>query len=501
MKPANEDVFFLIRSMTPAEKKHFRQYARRHVIGEQNNYLALFEEIEKQNAYDEERLKEIFGHTRFAAYFPVAKRYLYDQIIESLHYFHTESSPEEQIKKDLHGAEILLEKGLPQQAWKLLKKNRTRINRYELFHLLPAQLKLERKCMDRTLYEHTGEETLENWRRDFADCLEMLREESEYGFLNSSISRRHYRKISSPNLRKQSEADVPDIEFMVEENRRPKGLRAQMDYYKAMATHRFMKGDPAGAYRFNQAFINLFEDHPHLMELFPKQYLGALNNFLIDNHQLKKYDALEEGIRKLEQLSERKEFQKIPQIKEKIFERSSLLKLNALIDQDRFADALALLPGILERLQQYRSRISVHNLYTFYYLAAYIYFDNQRFDEAQTWLNKMLHGSRKKIVEELFRFANLLHLLIHFELGNFDLLDHLINSVRRQHSQQGGLYQAEVLLFRYLRRLANASDSRERKELFAELKKELGGVSAGKEEQRAFIYFNYFRWLEVKAGL
>ena len=58
MKKPSDALFRLAKAMTPSEKRYFHQYARRHVIGGQNNYLALFQLLSKQEAYDEEALKE-----------------------------------------------------------------------------------------------------------------------------------------------------------------------------------------------------------------------------------------------------------------------------------------------------------------------------------------------------------------------------------------------------------------------------------------------------------
>jgi len=44
MKPSTE-LFDLIRSLSQSEKRYFKVYASKHVIGKENNYVRLFEAI------------------------------------------------------------------------------------------------------------------------------------------------------------------------------------------------------------------------------------------------------------------------------------------------------------------------------------------------------------------------------------------------------------------------------------------------------------------------
>ena len=57
-----ESLFELIRSLTKSEKRYFKLLASRHTIGDENNYVRLFDAIDRQEEYDEESLfKEFKG--------------------------------------------------------------------------------------------------------------------------------------------------------------------------------------------------------------------------------------------------------------------------------------------------------------------------------------------------------------------------------------------------------------------------------------------------------
>ncbi|MCT4560919.1 MAG: hypothetical protein N4A41_06035 [Crocinitomicaceae bacterium] len=62
---SSESIFELIRSLTKSEKRYFKLHASRHTIGEENNYVTLFDYIDKQAAYDEAKLFQDFKGAAF----------------------------------------------------------------------------------------------------------------------------------------------------------------------------------------------------------------------------------------------------------------------------------------------------------------------------------------------------------------------------------------------------------------------------------------------------
>ena len=114
----------LIKAMTPSEKRAFKIYAGRHVIGNQNNYVRLFDALDKQKKYHEENLIKSLGGKSKAKYISADKYYLYGLVLNSLSAFHAESSVGHQLHHQMHTAEILFEKGLYGQASKVLEKCR-----------------------------------------------------------------------------------------------------------------------------------------------------------------------------------------------------------------------------------------------------------------------------------------------------------------------------------------------------------------------------------------
>ena len=52
-KKSSSDLFDLIKSLKQSEKRYFKIFSERHVIGEKNNYVMLFDAIDNMAEYDE----------------------------------------------------------------------------------------------------------------------------------------------------------------------------------------------------------------------------------------------------------------------------------------------------------------------------------------------------------------------------------------------------------------------------------------------------------------
>ena len=83
---ATDTLHRLIRSLAKSEKRHFKLFASLHT-GDKN-YLRLFDAIDRQEEYDEARIKIKFQHERFIKQLSRVKNYLYSMILKSMSAYH-----------------------------------------------------------------------------------------------------------------------------------------------------------------------------------------------------------------------------------------------------------------------------------------------------------------------------------------------------------------------------------------------------------------------------
>src|SRR5438105_15606640 len=91
----------------------------------------------------------------------------------------------------------------------------------------------------------------------------------------------------------------------------------------------------------------------------------------------------------------------------------------------------------------------------------------------------------------------ILHLIAHYELGNFELLEYLVKSVYRFMAKMGNLSIVEEEVFRFLRRALQLTPKQLRPE-FEMLLEKLKALEENRFETRAFSYLDIISWLESK---
>lgn len=492
MKTPDISLFQLVHSLTASEKRYFKRFAQRHAIGQMNRYAQLFDAISDQTSYDESALKDQFEEAENAPSFAVLKHYLYQQLLDALHAFHSGNDIAEQTKKKLHYVELLLDKGLIGQAQKQWKKAEKAIRENELYALYPGLALAQRHIWERSFFKNITSTDLETWRKQLRNQFQLLEHEMDYAYAHAQLSHLHYQKIGLRNPKAQALASQIMSSPLFQEKDAPQSLRAKVDRHRTASIYHFMQDHPAKAHEENQALLHLFEAHPLLFQFFPRRYLSVLHNFLIDNLQLQKFEVLTEGLQKLKALPQHKALARIPKLEARIFELSTLLELNMWMAQRQFDKAYRAQRTIKKGLQRFGNQIAIHNRLSFYYLLALACFEKRAFAETQDWLNELLQSPHKNTVEELYRFARLLSLLTHFELNHFELLPYQVQSYRRQYTNQ--LYQSEEALFLYFRQVIDATSRKAAQQYARELQKKLEQLRQHPSEIRIFNYFDLSGW-------
>lgn len=492
MKKPSSELFYLVQKMSKAEKKYFRQHAQRHTIGSKNNYLELFDTLLKLKTYDEKALKLKLQDSSYSRYFAVAKQYLYQQILDSLASFHAQKSVHEQIKKELHLAKILQEKKLVEQGKKQVQKALKRIEKNQLWQYLPEAVILGRNLgLFKEKDSFTG---LFNSFQYLEKTLKLLHQYNVNWYHTQVVFQTHYAKV---NLSKKEERTTLDKSIQkLKEQGIPPNTQWQIDYFRALATYYFMLGNHQEAAKHNQTLLQLFEDNPPLIDSNKEQYIVTVNNALIDNNILKNYEVLEQGIQKLRTLAQLKKFNTIPNLPTKVFCLTYSLQFNAFISQQKFKTAYQLIPNLQKGLDTLESKIPSHYGISFSYIMAYTSFMNNDWDHALTYLDRMQERLDKHVLQEFLWAGKRLYVLTHWELGNYLLLDNLLDNLRRSRNRQQKKSELDDVLFKYLKQLLKEVDETAKQGIYQQLLLELQQLKAS--NPTTWNYFDFEYWLSRK---
>jgi hypothetical protein len=171
-------------------------------------------------------------------------------------------------------------------------------------------------------------------------------------------------------------------------------------------------------------------------------------------------------------------------------------KINRHFMYGTFKEGLELVPYINEKLKEYSIYLDRHRVLVFYYKIASLYFGSGDYENTIVYLNKIINW-KVDLRSDLQAYARLLHLIAHYELGNFNLLEYLVKSVYRFMAKMENLGPVEEDVFRFLQRSFSLTPN----QLKPEFEKLLGRLKKYENDRlasRAFAYLDIISWLESK---
>jgi DNA-directed RNA polymerase alpha subunit len=89
-------------------------------------------------------------------------------------------------------------------------------------------------------------------------------------------------------------------------------------------------------------------------------------------------------------------------------------------------------------------------------------------------------------------------MIIHYELGNEQLLNSLINSTKRLLIQQDRLNKAEELMIEFFTKIIKLNKNDAIKQHFIEFHKKALQLSDDEDANISLRYFNVLKWMESK---
>ena len=111
-------------------------------------------------------------------------------------------------------------------------------------------------------------------------------------------------------------------------------------------------------------------------------------------------------------------------------------------------------------MEEMGERLHKEHELEFHFALARVHFGGGEMNKALFWLNKVLNDNEPTLRQDIFTYARLFNLVIHYELGNFDLLEYIVRSTQRFLSRRHRANQMEISLIEHIKKLARATEPR-----------------------------------------
>ncbi|MBI3509550.1 MAG: hypothetical protein HY064_02730 [Bacteroidetes bacterium] len=488
----------LISSLTKQEKRHFKIFAGRHTIGDQNNYVLLFDAIEKMKEYSEETLLKKFKGESLLNNFSITKSRLYETILRSLDVFHHNSSADAQLWKELHYAEILYKKTLYDQCAKRLKSVKRLAEKFEKHAALVQIHAMEKALAEKDSYSGMTDEDILKLQEEDKKVAEDIRAYNDLWNVKSRLF-----MLLNTKGRAREKHQLEDFRKLIDASLKDHSLEglsvnARFMYHHTYSAYYFAIADADNCYKHLSANVSLIEKNTDIFRDEPNVYFGVLTNLIYVCQHLKKNDEALKNLEKLRALPEKLDTARNEDLEIKLFASAYSIEITLYNTMGEFEKAMTLVPKIEGGLAKYEGRISKIREAHFCISCAVACYGAGKLQQALRWNTRVINDPAIGQNEWIYAVAQVFSLILHIELDHRDLLPYVSRNVQRYLKTRNRSYQFENVLMKFAEKISKTSNEKEMAPLFADLSEHLDKLEADHFEQTAFEYFDFPAWAKSK---
>ena len=482
-----DDLFDLIKSLNKTEKHYFKLQAN--IRGGDQEYLYLFEVIDKLTYYDEDKIKQACSSFQFTKHLAKAKNHLFNAIVTGIDDYAQLSAFEHKLNQQIKTIDFLQAKGLILTCVKYIIKAKELAQKLEDFQILLKLNHLEYKLAAK-LDNKTGKEVKEinqennNLIIKFTNLLtyeQLYRTAYELLHLNPKCDTDQINNLfNTPCLQNISQAF---------------SYKAKSQFLHIWALRHTFHAQYSDQYKTEYEILKNFENQygNEIMEI-PLGYAIRIHHFLIVSINIKKPEHFNHYLFQLKQLLELKinDSDKL-----RIEEYYHYHQLAYLFVTANHANAITVADEIdkSDFIGNNNVRKKIREAITCRLFT--IFFSLGDYKRALKYLNILLTNPKKEI-KHLNYLCRIYEIMLHYELKNIQMLMSRTEAARSYFKRSGIENKLENTMLQALSKLVYATDKIEEQNVFAKLKKELNAQVKIPSEKIKLEYFNFQLWIESK---
>ena len=483
----------MIKKLSKSEKRYFVLSAK--LQQGDKAYLQLFKEIDKMAVYDEAVLKKRLQKKEVKiAQLHVTKNHLSQQILKSLRAFHEKKSMRQRLFALMSDADLLESKGLYKQCLKKLKSAKVLAKKHEL-HRYRAEI-VQKEIILKMRNSHRGfEELLREGYSELAEASAFSQKEArlfeimhKLFFLYQTSGKSGYQKVLDYI------ASLENHELLQATSDRKDSFESKLNYFYIHAFCHHLKGEFEKANLYHQKVLEIWGKHPHILAERSSSYKRHLANYLNGCHTIGFYKPFPRLLERFKTLRDNNFSDEASSFQNYYF-LSLLYYMNTL----QFQKALGLVADIEEGFKKYEGAIIKSRELLITVNVFHLYFALEDFGKALEWINKIPRSKKIEARNDTQLFASVMRLIVHFELGNFWILDDMSNSVYRDLKKAKQLQEFEGAVLGHIRKLQKITSPKEVKKQYLEFEKTLKAIKGKAGSGRIMGLTEVIVWAACRA--
>lgn len=484
-------LYLLVHSLTKPEKRYFKLYTS--LQKGAKDYLLIFDLLDKGN--DTETAKEIFCRKKNPSSFESACKYLFKVITDCLLYVRSNDNTNARLSAALIKANILFEKSIYEEGFKQLQKIQAEAAAQQKFEIQLQALQMEMHYRNNLNYYSISEKELVKKQTKMDELLKYQKNIHQHTTLYELLRHRlMYKSIVKTKEQKEELNDLVVSELNYNANPLANTFESQKIHLLFQAYYFITVSDFKSALKTFYQVHELFETHKKLWLETPIDYLSAVEGLLGSLHSIKHYHDMHFFLNKLQQLEKNTVYFGV------MVERVRFIyTVKPFIDCGQFNNADEIVKAFDETLIARIDYLDLSKQAEIYLYMAIICLGKNNVSKAHKLLSNVLLESNLFNSLPVYRTFRLLHLLVHYELGNHDYIESETRSLKRTSAiNNNKAFKIEKIVFKFLQYKTLPATLKNREAVWQQLKKLFELSLADKYENQFLKIFDFSAWVESK---
>jgi hypothetical protein len=481
----------LIQSLTPHERRYLRLKLKAERRGDVSNLEDLFVILENSNPDDPSAVQKAIATCRFAPHERETRYQLYRRLLEWLQTYHQGHHVEDQLHQYMQHANLLFQRGLHEQVKAILSKAWNMAAASEQFLLQLEVIQWIRKLM--AVNAIHGEESTA-WVAHEAQTLRKLNnlhamQEIYLQTVQAAFTVEYVR----------CENDLAQLNRMFAEalNLQNKDIHsesARLYQLKVLAIYHRAAVDFEQLGTVAEQLLERFESRPEFQLRFPDLYMDVHIDICYVTCFSAHGQQMVEMMTKMESISPLD-----PWHRRKLFTSAMMFRINICSFFGAYEAGITMSELLIHKIAKVPLDVNEFRQFVILFNAAHCAFGAGDLRGCLKYLRQAHAIGPAPTRLNIYCMAQVLYLIVHFELGNDDVLPYAMRSLYRFLKKRNRIFEFEKAILKFLRKQLGHNPPT-LKNAFQELHLALLPLRESRFEIMSILSFDIVAWLESKLG-
>ena len=477
----SDALFVLIKSLSKSEKRYFRLQP----MAEDGQHRLLFDAMEKLNDYDEEKLLKILKGSPITDAISIAKNRLYHTLLKSLASFHHKATARAEVMRLLQSIEVLYNRGLHEQADKLVHSALKIARKNELSAL---QLELnewkERIIEAMNIPGAEGYEMLNSNYAELKATLFSIQNEKEIACMKWSWFAGYYTNGQPRQTEEQEHNERLLLEIGAQQT---VSLEAKIKLLQLKGAVLLNARKPMESLNSLIELLGLLKTNEWKNNQDTTIFRNALANSAVISAQLKNSKEASSYLSQLENCFEESE--------NKSLLHSTALTVFLLQKNSVSAYQYIQIHKEISAVQDGEFDLRTSHMW---FQSAVICFIQQEFKESERFIQRLLQNTPATEMLHLQCIAQVFNLILQIELKNERYIPYAMRNVQRFLITRNKAFEGEKKILQFINETLKKRKNIQEKELWGWLENEL--LTIKNTDPLFFTYFDFHKWAKARAS-